>query len=55
MVRVAAGLVGEGRDGITVELGAVPAGAEGVHEPGGEDCIELRFASCELRLASCEL
>ena len=55
MVRVAAGLVGEGRDGITVELGAVPAGAEGVHEPGGEDHIELRFASCDLRPASREL
>ena len=33
MVRVAAGLVGEGRDGMLLKLGAVPTGAEGVDEP----------------------
>ena len=37
MVRVAADLVGEGRDGMLLKLGAVPIRAEGVDEPGGED------------------
>ena len=39
MVRVAAGLVDEGRDGMLLKVGAVHAGAEGVDEPGGEDRI----------------
>ena len=39
MGRVAASLVDEGRDGMLLKLGAVPTGAEGVDDPGGEDRI----------------